>query len=259
MIRKSILRMAAVALPFVAIAPAAGAQAAAAKAPALPAAQGILAKYAAAVGGPAYLAAKSVVTKGTMSMPAAGLSAPFELVQLAPNRMQMVTTIPGMGEVRVGYDGAIGWAMDPMQGPRLLTGGELDQIKDESDRRGNLRSSEMFSAVETVSDTTMNSERCYLVKLTWKTGRQSQDCYSPTTGLLVASRSMQKTPMGEILVVTSFSDYKQFGGITVATKTVQDVMGQQQILTVSSVELGNGAGLEVVPPPAIQALAKPAK
>ena len=62
-----------------------------AQTPALPAAATLVAKYADAVGGPAFLASKSVVTKGGMSMPAAGINATFELVQLAPNQMSLVT------------------------------------------------------------------------------------------------------------------------------------------------------------------------
>ena len=249
MIRKSMLRLTGALLPLVAVVHAAGAQA-------LPSAAALTAKYATAVGAPAFLAAKAVVTKGGLSMPAAGLNATFEMTQLAPNQMQMVTTIPGMGEVQVGYDGTTGWAMDPMQGPRVLAGKELDQMKDEADRRAIARSADLFSAMETLKDTTFNSERCYLVKLTWKSGRETFDCYSPTTGLLVASRSVQKTAMGEIPVITLFSDYKKFGDVTVATKTVQELMGQQQILTVSSVEFKDGAGVTIAPPAAVQALIK---
>lgn len=250
------LRWTVAILPFAAALQIAGAQTAAL--PVLPPAAGILAKYAAAVGSPAYLAAKAIVTKGGMSMPAAGLNASFEMTQISPNLMKMTTTIPGMGEVQVGYDGTTAWAMDPMQGPRVLAGKELDQMKDEADRRASVRSPEMFSAMQTVADTTMNSERCYLVKLTWKSGRESQDCYSQATGLMVSSSSVQKTAMGDIPVLTMFSEYKKFGDITVPTKTVQELMGQQQILTVASVEMGDGAGLTVVPPAAIQALVKPA-
>lgn len=251
MIRNSMLRWTASFIPLVAVAHIAGAQAAT-----LPAASAVITKFATAVGGPAYLAAKSIQTKGTMSMPAAGLNATFQMTQLAPNQMQMVTTIPGMGEVQVGFDGTNGWALDPMQGPRVLTGGELDQIRDESDRRANVRDAALFSAMQTVADTTMNSERCYLVKLTWKSGRETYDCYSAATGLLVASRSTQKTAMGEIPVVTLLSDYKKFGDVMVPTKTIQELMGQQQILTISSVDIGTGAGVTIAPPPAIQALIK---
>jgi hypothetical protein len=223
---------------------------------ALPPAATLVAKHAAAVGGPAYLNAKSIVTKGAMTMPSAGINATFLMTQLSPNLMQMVTTIPGMGEVQVGFDGTNGWSSDPMQGPRLLTGAELDQMKDDADRRANLRSAELFSSMETVKDTTMNSERCYLVKLTWKSGRQTTDCYSAATGLVVGSFSTQKTSMGEVPVVTTFSDYKKFGGVTVPTKTVLEVMGQQQILTIASVEFGDGAGVSISPPPAVAALIK---
>jgi hypothetical protein len=248
MIRNSI-RWTGALLPLVAAAQLASAQA-------LPAAASLLAKHAAAVGGPAYLNAKSIVTKGAMSMPAAGINATFQMTQLSPNLMQMVTTIPGMGEVQVGFDGTNGWSADPMQGPRLLSGAELDQMKDDADRRANLRSAELFSAMETVKDTTMNSERCYLVKLTWKSGRQTSDCFSAATGLVVGSFSTQKTAMGEVPVVTTFSEYKKFGGVTVPTKTVLEVMGQQQILTIASVEFGDGAGVVIAPPAAVAALIK---
>ena len=247
------LRLAGAILPLVAAAQVASSQA---TATALPAAATLMSKYGAAVGGPAFINAKAIVMKGALSMPAAGLSATFQMTQLAPNRMQMVTTIPGMGEVQVGYDGTNAWASDPMQGPRVLAGVELDQMKDEADRRSNIRSPELFTSVQTVADTTMNSERCYLVKLTWKSGRESFDCYSATSGYIVASKTVQKTAMGEIPVVSLLSDYKKFGDITIPTKTTQDLMGQQQIITIASVEFPDAAGLTIAPPAAVLPLIK---
>lgn len=221
----------------------------------LPPAAGILAKYGAAAGARAMLTSAAISTKGGLSMPAAGMEATFEMVQIAPNRMQMITTIPGMGAINIGYDGITGWSMNPMQGPRLLTGKELDQMRDEADPRMIARSPELYSALETVADTTMGGERCYLVKLNWKSGRETFDCFSPTTGLVVGSKSVQQTAMGEIPVVTLYSDYKKFGDMTIATKTVLEVMGQQQVVTIKSVEVGTGAGLEIKMPAEIQALA----
>jgi hypothetical protein len=250
---KTMLRLTAT-LSFLVVGSVAGAQATA-----LPPAATLVAKYASAVGAPAFLAAKALVLKGGMTMPAQGINATFQLTQLYPNHMSMITEIPGLGKIEAGFDGTTAWSMDPMQGARVLAGGEMDQIKDEADRRGAVRSPEMFTALETVADTTMNSERCFLVKLTWKSGRETQDCYSASTGLIVASKSVQKTAMGDIPVVTLFSDYKKFGDVTIATKTVQEAMGNQQILTISSVELTDGTGVTVVPPAAVQALIKPAK
>ena len=252
--RDSMFRWTAAVLPILAAAQVASAQTATATA--LPPAATIIAKYAAAVGGPAYLKAKAIVTKGAMSMPAAGLNATFVMTQLAPNQTQMLTTIPGMGEVQAGFDGTTAWSVNPMQGPRVLDGQELSQMRDESDRRSSLRAPELFTAVETIADTTMNAEHCYLVKLTWKSGRETYDCYSVATGLMVASKGTQKSPMGDIPVLTLYNDYKKFGDVMVATKTVQELMGQQQILTIESVEFGDGTGVTIVPPAAVQALIK---
>ena len=247
--RNSFYRITAALLPMVAIAQAAGAQ------QPLPAASAVIAKYVAAIGGPAMMNAKSIVTKGGMSMPSAGINGTIEMTQAGTNQMQMVTVIPGMGEVQAGFDGTIAWAADPMQGPRILSVKEMEQVRDEADRRTIIRDAQLFTSMQTVADTTMNGEHCYEVKLVWKSGRETFDCFSPTTGYLVGSRSVQTTSMGSVPVVSLFTDYKKFGDVTVATKTTMEMMGQQQILTISSVELGNGA--TIVPPPAVKALAKP--
>lgn len=222
----------------------------------LPSAESIVARFADAIGGDAYLNARSIVTRGTMSMPAAGINATFEMTQVAPDRMAMVTEIAGLGKVEAGYDGTTAWSMDPMQGPRVLTAQELSQVVDEADRRGALRSPAMFSSLVTVADTTMNEERCFLVKFTWKSGRETTDCFSAGTGLMVASRSVQETAMGAIPLLTLINDYRKFGDIMVPTRTVQEAvgMGHQQILTVVSVEFGDGAGVTITPPPAVRAL-----
>jgi hypothetical protein len=43
------------------------------------------------------------------------------------------------------------------------------------------------------------------------------------------------TPMGEIPATVVASDYKDFGGVKVATRNVMKVMGQQQVITVDEV------------------------
>ena len=235
----------------------AGAQQAASVSPALPAASVLVAKYASAIGAPAMIRAPQITTKGGMVMSAAGINATFEMVQLAPNRMQMMTTIPGVGSIQVGYDGTMAWSVDPMQGPRVLAGKELDEIREEADPRAAARAPELFSSLQTVADTTMGGERCYLVKLTWKSGRETFDCYSPASGLMVGSRSVQETSMGAIPVTTVYSDYKKFGDFMMPTKTVQSMMGQQQVMTILSVEVGTGAGVTIAAPPEIKALVKP--
>ena len=222
----------------------------------LPPAATLVAKYSAAIGGPALMKVQQITTKGGMSMSAAGINATFEMVQLAPNKMQMMTTIPGVGNIQLGYDGTTAWSMDPMQGPRILAGREADEVREEADPRAAARAPDLFSAMQTVADTTMAGERCYLVKLTWKSGRETFDCYSVASGLMIGSKSVQQTAMGAIPVATEYSDYKKFGDFMMPTKATQSMMGQQQVMTISSVEVGTGAGVSIVAPPEITALIK---
>ena len=254
MIRKNTLHF-AVALTALTAASASAQQVAAAAAT-LPLAATLVAKYAAAIGAPAMLKAPQITTRGGLSMPAAGLNATFEMVQVAPNMMRMMTTIPGVGSIQVGFDGTTGWSLDPMQGPRVLAGKELDEIREQSDPRAAGRAPELFSALQTVADTTIGGEQCYMVKLTWKSGRETFDCYSGATGLMVGSRSVQQTAMGAIPVSMVYSDYKKFGDFMVPTKMVQSMMGQQQVTTITAVEVAAAPGVVIVMPPEVKALKK---
>ncbi|HVF39559.1 MAG TPA: hypothetical protein VM939_06630 [Gemmatimonadaceae bacterium] len=221
----------------------------------LPVAATLVAKYASTMGGPALLKAQSVTTRGSMVM--SGMNATFEMVQLAPNKMKLITTLPGVGTIQVGFDGVTAWSIDPMQGPRVLSGKELVELQEQGDPRSAMRSPELFSAVQTVADTTMGGERCYLVKLNWKSGRETFDCFSPSSGLIVGSRAVQQTAMGAVPVVTLLSEYKKFGDVMFATKTVQQLMGQEQVINITAVEFNAGQAVTIVPPPEIQALKKP--
>jgi hypothetical protein len=44
--------------------------------------------------------------------------------------------------------------------------------------------------------------------------------------------------------------------VTVPTKTVQELAGQQQIITIQTVEFGDGKGVVIAPPEAVKALIK---
>jgi hypothetical protein len=155
-----------------------------------------------------------------------------------------------MGQIITAYDGAAGWSVNPMQGPRLLEGKELDQMREESGFANVLRSSESIRAMETVEKTEMGGQACYKVRVTYKSGRESHDCYSAETGLLVGMNSKQDSPMGSVEVVTLVSDYKEFGGLKSATRLCQQMLGQEQIMTLDTIEYDGAADAAAFEPPA---------
>ena len=107
---------AAAALAVSLLAPRAGAQA-------LPDAKELIAKYNKAVGGEAWKAHKSAKMKAVLEVPAQGVRAEIEAMNIfATKNFIMKTDLPGLGQMLAGYDGATAWSKDPMQGARLLTG-----------------------------------------------------------------------------------------------------------------------------------------
>ena len=152
----------------------------------LPAARTIIDRYVQAIGGrDAVLRHTSIRSVGSFEMPAAGVKGNLTVVQVAPNKMGMTIDLPGMGQMVTAYDGTVGWSINPMQGPRVLEGKELAQIREDAGPSAMLRPADRVRSVETVERTTMNGQSCYKVKVTTLSGRETFDCYSTETGLLV--------------------------------------------------------------------------
>lgn len=203
----------------------------------LPPAKELIARYVTAIGGrDALLKHTTVRSTGSFEMAAAGLKGELTMVQSKDGKQAMTISIPGMGELAGGYDGTIGWSMNPMQGPRILEGKELAQLQEEAGFLTMLRESPGLKSAETVEQTTLGGEACYKVKLTYASGRVSYDCYSIATGLLVGTVAVQESNMGQMELTTAMSDWKEFGGVKMPTKMRQSAMGQEQVMTITSVE-----------------------
>lgn len=223
---------------------------------ALPPADELIDRYVEAIGGrEAVLSKEGSRSTGTFSMPAVGIEGSMEvLTATEPTRILSRVEIPGLGLILNGYDGEVGWSVDPNLGPRLLEGGELDALVEGSSHESTLRDASLFQSRETVEKTEMNDQACYKVHLVWNSGRETYDCYSEETGLIVASMATQESPMGSLEAVTLISDYEDFGGVMTPTRMTQQVMGQEQLFTIDSVEYTDLGPEAFEPPEAIQAL-----
>lgn len=220
----------------------------------LPPAQEIIARYVKAVGGDAWKSHKSARMKATMTVPTAGISSTMEVVQVFPNSIMEKTTIAGMGEMKTGYDGTVAWSIDPMQGPRVLSGPEEVAMKESANPENALRMSGDIASSETVEKATFLDQECYKVKHTWKSGRVSHDCYSIKDGLLVATMTKQASAMGEVEVTQLHKDYKDFGGIKRPTVVTSQMMGQEITVTLTSWEWDTVDPKELELPAEIKAL-----
>ncbi|MFN2566364.1 MAG: hypothetical protein ABR499_15315 [Gemmatimonadaceae bacterium] len=216
----------------------------------LPAGRALIDRYVQVVGGrEAVTRHNTIRSVGMFEMPAAGMKGEFTLVQVAPNKMAMTMNLPGMGQMWTGFDGTTGWSVNPMQGPRVLEGRELDQLRDESGPGAMLRAADRVRSAETVELTTLGGQQCYKVKITYHSGRESFDCYSPETGLLVGMIQRQESPMGSVEITTLVSDWKEFGGLKVPTRLRAQMMGQEMVQTIDRVEFDRPEDVKAVEMP----------
>ena len=219
-----------------------------------PKAEELVQKFVKATGLNTVMERGAMRTVGTFSMPAMGATGQIEVIQLQPNLMLSKMTIAGLGDIRSGFDGRVGWSMNPMEGPRLIAGAELTQIRDEADFASATRDPRVIASMETVGKVEIAGRDCWKVRLTWKSGRETFDCYDLETGLLHATMHKSETPMGAVDATTVFEDYRDFDGVKMPARTTQQVFNQQLVVTITSLSFGGVDAVAFELPAEIKAL-----
>jgi hypothetical protein len=203
----------------------------------LPPAQSIIDRHIEAVGGrDAMKAHNSVTVKGSMSVPANGMSGSLELFAARPNKRVTKMTLAGIGEISEGFDGTVAWSTSPMTGPMLATGDELKEKALDADFDGMLGLASKYEAMKTIEKTTFEGRPVYKIALTRKGGGDDIEFYDVETGLKAGGIVERKSPMGTVSATSVISDYKRFGGILQPTLVKQTAMGAQIVTTITSVE-----------------------
>ena len=211
----------------------------AAQAP-LPKAEELIQKAIAAMGGADMLRKHTESHMvAEFSIPAQGISGKLEAFSASnPNRTYSVIDIPGIGTIRSGYDGTVGWSMHPATGNSLITGNALEQLKQQADEAALLHPEMYFTSMETVERAQFAGKDAYKVKVKTKWGEEYVQHFDATSGLLLGNIRSQETPMGPIEVTTLIEDYKPVDGQLIPFRVRQSIaaMGVEQVITVNSIE-----------------------
>lgn len=199
-------------------------------------AQAVYQRFVEALGGRAALEQyTSTTVTGTFAMPAQGISGDLQVSAMAPNLLAIQVNIPAIGVVRTGFNGEVAWTVNPMMGPMVLEGMMLDQMRQQADFLGPLNMQAYVDSADVVGEETFEGRTCHKVRVVTKWGESYSEFYDVETGLLAGTIRTQEGPMGAMESTSIISDYKDFGGILVATKTVQRTMGMEQIISVANV------------------------
>ena len=202
----------------------------------LPTANDIFTKSIQAIGGEAAIRKHtSMVTKGTLSMPTAGMSGKLEVITLAPNKILTLMEILDVGNITQGFDGKVGWRIDPMLGPSLIEGSMLEELKKSSDMYKDLDPSKIWSKAETKGAVNFGGVPCYEIAVTGGPGDGAL-YYDIQTGLTRGMMLTVESSMGKLPSTTMMSDYKEFDGVKIATRTDIETMNIKEVLVVDSVD-----------------------
>ncbi len=203
----------------------------------LPAAEEVLARFIKVTGGrEARLKHKSRHFRGRMDMPASGRFGSLRAYAAMPNRALIKIELTGLGVTRQGFDGKIGWTIHPVSGPSVMEGVQLDQTRLESEYHRELNQAKLFQSIETVELTEFDGIKCYKIKLVPKTGPPLYEFYEVESGLRRGSQRVLIAPQGNEPFTSIETEYKKFGGVMFATKTVQKVKTHEIVIKVDSVE-----------------------
>jgi zinc protease len=194
----------------------------------LPSADTVLQHYVDVTGGAkAYDAAKTMVGTGKFVMPAQGITGDLTMYSAAPNKSYALIDIQGVGKVEEGSDGAIAWEISPMTGARIKAGDEAAAEMRSSATDIHTNWKKYYKTVEVTGIDDVDGKPAYKLVLTPQSGSAETEWYDKDSGLVLKSTMTVDTPMGKAPVEIAFSDYKKEGDLTIPTKMVQSVAGQQ--------------------------------
>lgn len=215
----------------------------------------VISRFQQALGGlDAFRAVQSLHGTGELLIPAAGIGGTVELWQARPNRSLLHVAVEGYGEVRTGYTGSAGWALSTVEGARLMSGPEALQAADDAHFDSLLRTPELVDSLVYLERTTLAGHECDQVRVVWRTGRTTRDCFATDSGLLIGSvRSQLNGPTAAEATIL-YDDYRVFGTIRIPTKITTRVAGVDQVITLLRVELDTVADDVFQPPPSVREL-----
>jgi hypothetical protein len=202
----------------------------------LPKGEDILDKYVAATGGKeAYEKIKNRVLTGTMEI-SGQLKGKITIYQAAPNKMLTIAELGGIGKIEDGTDGKTVWERNPVTGPRVKTGEEKANALRDATLDGEVQWRKLYKKVACVAEEKIDGKPCYKLELTTPEGKVRTAYYDKQSNLLVKIITTEKSPMGDITVEATQSDYKKVDGLLIPHKLNQKAAGQDIVIVIEKVE-----------------------
>lgn len=208
------------------------------KSAALPTARAVIDRYIEAAGGKAaFEKTTSILLKAKTEVGGQDLGGKMTLATAKPNKLMLTVELAGI-VVRHGFDGKVGWQMNPLTGPTIMDGDELRDMARQSDFFAILHDDASYKTMENLGEAEFEGEKCYKLKLVDTGGTETIEFYSIKTGLQVGFTGSQESAFGKITATSINQEHKKFGDLLLPSKVTQKMAGAglSQTMTIESVE-----------------------
>ncbi|HMB90856.1 MAG TPA: hypothetical protein VKP65_08415 [Rhodothermales bacterium] len=182
---------------------------------------------------------------GEVNMPAMGMVMPIVIYQERPGKIRSEVEVNANGmemEVINGFDGTVGWMINPMQGGGVqeVPEEQLGSLQSQADMDGPLVNyADKGNMIEYVGEEEVDGVNAHKIKLTQADSSSTFLLFDPETHLQVKSVSEGTNPMSgaDAEVEQFYSDYREVEGVLRPFKIEIKIDGQVfQTITMASVE-----------------------
>ncbi len=197
----------------------------------------LIKKHIEAVGGEETIQSHTAqTTDGKLIIKAMNIEGNLHVVAEAPNKIKTTIGLGQYGKSISGYNGTVGWSMDPMSGNRILEGEALKQMIARADFYGNdLHLGKDAVKLETVQTVEFEDGEQYKVLSVDNDGEESYLYFSKETGLLSGIDRMESGAMGKVPTQIRMSGYIESGGVKTARKISSMQNEVETIIEIDSV------------------------
>jgi hypothetical protein len=201
----------------------------------LPTAQQVLDRYVEVTGGrEALLRYKSVTVHGHLEVPARKIERDGVSYSKDGKMLQKVV-LPDGKEDASGYDGQTAWDLGPDGKAVIHEGDEVKTVARDADMYYHLQVMKYFKSMEVIDVREFNGRACYHLKGINNWDKVNEQFYDKENGLLVGYAFNTAWRGGDGDATETFEEYKDFGGVRMATKTTHREGGDVSIFRITSV------------------------
>lgn len=209
----------------------------------LPTVSEILAKYVKAIGGrEANEKIKTRMMTGTVELAPMGIKGTFESYSAAEAKSFTKMDLAGIGEMLEGFDGKTAWAINPLQGSRDKTGGELAQAKLTGDFYREINLDKLFTKTELKGVEKVGEKNAYVIVATAEGVPAETWFFDTATGLLLGADVTVVSPEGNQPAKIFYDEMRTVDGVTVPVK-IRTQLPQFEIV-MTAIELKHGVTID---------------